>query len=155
MTGFDELLQAARAASDPQRLADAIPYGRLIGVEVTWRDGALGFRLPFAQGNIGNPMMPALHGGLVGAFMEHAAILHLLWTQEALRVPKVIDFSIDYLRPGQASVLMARCDVRRQGRRVANVGVSAWQADEREGERVIAHARMHFLLSAGDGGTES
>lgn len=149
MPAFEDVVRAARSSMDPQRLADAIPYGRLIGAEVKEADGELRFRLPFEPGNIGNPLLPALHGGLVGAFMEHAAILHLLWTQETLRVPKVVDFSIDFLRPGHAAALMARCEVRRQGRRVANVGVTAWQDDDVEGERIIAHARTHFLLPGG------
>jgi uncharacterized protein (TIGR00369 family) len=122
-----------------------VPYGRLLGIQFEeLSDGALVFRLPFQQRNIGNPFLPALHGGVIGAFMEHAAILHLLWRQETTRLPKVIDFSIDYLRPGRPEEVLARCEVRRQGKRVANVGVVAWHGGDED--RMIATARSHFLL---------
>ncbi|WP_435101686.1 PaaI family thioesterase [Arhodomonas sp. AD133] len=139
-------MQAARQAEDPEALVALIPYARLLGVSFTATDEALTFRLDFHEGNVGNPYLPALHGGVIGAFMENAAILHLLWTQEATRVPKVVDFSIDYLRPGHPDVLWAACDVRRQGRRVANVGVAAWQEGD-DGQRDVATARCHFLLA--------
>ncbi len=149
MSAFEEVIRTARAAADPQRLADATPYARLSGVEMSLTGGEPLFCLGFRPGNIGNPLLPALHGGVVGAFMEHAAILHLLWTQETLRLPKVVDFSIDYLRPGRPRALFARCDVRRHGRRVVNVGISAWQGEEGAG-RSIAHARTHLLLPDAD-----
>jgi uncharacterized protein (TIGR00369 family) len=147
MTALEDVVRRARTAGDPQQLADAIPYNGLIGAEMYLEEGELRFRLQFREGNIGNPLLPALHGGVVGAFMENAAVLHLLWTQESTRVPKVVDFSIDYLRPGRPEDLYARCLVRRQGRRVANVSVTSWQAGGRGGrERIVAHARTHFLL---------
>ncbi len=147
MTDLENVVRRARVAGDPQQLADAIPYNGLIGGEMFLEGAELRFRLRFREGNIGNPLLPALHGGVVGAFMEHAAVLHLLWTQEAARLPKVVDFSIDYLRPGRPEDLYVRCSVRRQGRRVANVSVTSWQPGAKEGrERVVAHARTHFLL---------
>lgn len=141
-----ERVQAARAAREPAALVALIPYARLLGVSFREDHDGLLFRLAFRDGNVGNPTLPALHGGVIGAFMESAAVLHLLWTQQANLVPKVVDFSIDYLRPGRAETLWARCDVRRQGRRVANVGSIAWQ-DAGGDARDVASARCHFLLA--------
>jgi len=147
MKDFMERIAAAREARDPDALVALIPYAGLLGLSFREEEaGALRFRMGFQEGNLGNPHLPALHGGVIGAFMEHAAVLHLLWRQEAARVPKVVDFSIDYLRPGRPETLWAQCDVRRQGRRVANVGVYAWQSGG-DTERAVATARCHFLLS--------
>lgn len=146
MKRLSEAVASARRSGDPQRLVDVIPYARFIGARLAESDGDLLAELPYSERNIGNPQLPALHGGVIGAFMENAAILHLLWRQETARVPKVVDFSIDYLRPGRPQALYARCDVRRQGKRVANVGVEAWQHDEDGERKLIATARAHFLL---------
>ncbi|HET8700792.1 MAG TPA: PaaI family thioesterase [Nitrococcus sp.] len=146
MTDFVAVLQAARQARDYQRIIDLIPYARLLGIRFSEDEHGLLFQLPFQRQNLGNPYQPALHGGVIGACMENAAIVHLLWNQESFRLPKIIDFSVDYLSPGRAQELYVRCDVRRQGRRVANVGIVAWQAP---GQRIVATARTHFLLTPG------
>lgn len=145
MSEFREMVLAARQARDYQQLIDLIPYARMLGIAFHEDDdGELVFRLGFQKQNIGNPAMPALHGGAVGAFMEHAAIFELLWRLEATMLPRVVDFSIDYLRPGRPEDTFARCRVWRQGQRVANVAVETWQSDR---EATIATARGHFLLS--------
>jgi len=150
--GFLNALEQARGAGDPDAFCAAVPYARLLGMGFRELDADLLFSLPFRQDNIGNPLRPALHGGVIGAFMEHAAIIHLLWYGESRRLPKVVDFSIDYLRPGQPETTFARCTTCRQGKRVANVAVAAWQDDR---ERPIATARAHFLRSGGGEGPDS
>jgi len=139
-----DLVLEARAAGDCQRLVDLVPYARLIGMDFSATKQGLLFRLPFRQENVGNYLLPAIHGGVVAAFMEHSALLQILWNMESTILPKVVDFSIDYLRPARAETTYANCSVIRQGQRIANVAVSAWQG---EPDRVVATARMHFLLS--------
>lgn len=135
----------ARARGDSRAMVDLIPYARLLGMDFSeCEPGKLCYRLAYREQNIGNHLLPALHGGVIAAFMEHAALLELLWNQETSVLPKVIDFSIDYLRPGRPETTFAECTVVRQGQRVANVAVSAWQSSR---ERVIATARCHYLLS--------
>lgn len=79
--------------------------------------------------------------------MELAAQAQILWEagNELEGLPRVVDFSIDYLRPGRPEDVMADCRVWRQGQRVANIAVVAWQGDP---ERIIATARGHFLMPA-------
>lgn len=145
MIELAELVAQVRADKDYERLAEFVPYAKLIGVSFTEQpDGSLLFSLQFRPDNIGNALLPALHGGVIAAFMEHSATLQLLWNMESTTLPKIIDFSIDYLRPGRPETLYAQCSVVRQGQRVANVAVNAWQGSP---ERVVATARMHFLLS--------
>ncbi|RYZ35655.1 MAG: PaaI family thioesterase, partial [Myxococcaceae bacterium] len=60
------------------------------------------------------------------------------------RVPKVISSTVDFLRSGKAQDTFARAFITRQGRRVANVRVEAWQDDR---TRPIASSHALFLLS--------
>jgi len=139
-----EFLQAAKESGDYTAIIDQIPYARLLGVLMREDKGEPLFELPFADKNIGNTHLPALHGGVIGGFMENAALLHLVWARESSEVPRTIDFSLDFLRSGKAQTTFARCDITKQGKRVANVRMVAWQEDE---SKPIAVARAHFLLS--------
>jgi uncharacterized protein (TIGR00369 family) len=105
--------------------------------------GQLQARLAFKPSNIGNPRVPALHGGVVGAFLETTAILQLLLSQESQELPKIINITVDYLRPASPVDTFAEGLITRQGRRIANVAVEAWQ-DRRE--RLVATANCRFLL---------
>ena len=92
-------------------------------------------------------MLPALHGGVLGAFMEMTALAQLSIREPLRRQPKTIDITIEYLRPGRALTTYARADVRKLGRRVANVHVEAWQ-EERASP--VAALRGHFMLSVAE-----
>lgn len=137
-------LQAAKESGDYSHVIDQIPYAKLLGVVMREEAGAPLFELPFAEANIGNTHLPALHGGVIGGFLESAALLHLVWARESDEVPRTIDFSLDFLRSGRAQTVFARCDITKQGKRVANVRMTAWQDDE---NKPIAVARAHLLLS--------
>ena len=140
---MNEALDLARAQDDFSALIGQIPYARFLGMKAQRVDEVLHFALPHQDQLIGNARLPALHGGVVAAFMENAALLHVLWAQAETRLPKSIDFSIDYLRSARTRDCWARCEVTRQGRRVAQAQVRCWQDDP---ERPIALARAHFLL---------
>ena len=124
-------------------LMDFCPYAQLIGMQPKVENGELLFFLPFQPHNIGNDQLPALHGGLIGGFMEMAALMHMLCIQESNNVPRTIDFSIDYLRPGLAKDMRATCSVTKHGKQVANVQVTAWQDSP---DKPVAVARAHLLL---------
>jgi uncharacterized protein (TIGR00369 family) len=144
MTGnLKDQVRLAQASGDFKILLDAIPYARLIGIGCSRQGDDLIFRLPVSQGNVGNPLLPALHGGVIAGFMEVSASMHLLIAMEAGRMPKIIDFSLDYLRAGLFRDTYAQCQVWRQGRRVANVAITAWQSTPAE---PIATARAHFKI---------
>ena len=59
------------------------------------------------------------------------------------RLPKTIDFTVDYLRSGLPRDAYARARVNRSGRRYASVHVEAWQ-DNRS--RLFAQGTGHFLM---------
>jgi hypothetical protein len=85
---FKTRLEQAHARGDYEALLDLIPYAKLIGIECTRQGDELLFRLPANKDNIGNPILPALHGGVIAGFMELSAALHLLEFTGAPGVPK-------------------------------------------------------------------
>ncbi|WP_416137542.1 PaaI family thioesterase [Halomonas sp. HK25] len=145
--GFDNVawIERTRQEGDVAAWLALIPYARRIGVSVETDpdDDGLRFRLEPHADNVGNVLLPALHGGVVAAFMETAATLDLMLAAREARLPRIVDLSIDYLRTARAVPTFARCSLLREGRRLANVQVKAWQ--ERESVPV-ATARLHFVL---------
>ena len=139
------LIEACRnGEANYQDLVDRVPYARFLGIELLVQGEELTFILPRDEDNIGNPTLPALHGGAVAGFMEQAAIIFILLEMGEPKVPKTIDFTIDYLRAGLFRDTFAECRITRLGRRIANVHISAWQ---KRREEPITIARAHFLLS--------
>jgi acyl-coenzyme A thioesterase PaaI-like protein len=145
-----------------RRLVDAVPYIQFLGIRFDRRGDELTAVMPFEEKLIGNPRLPALHGGATAAFLEVTAIIELSWTAlwddleagqrdpaltpAAMQLPKTIDFTIDYLRSGLPRDAYARARVNRSGRRYASVHVEAWQ-DNRS--RLFAQATGHFLMPVG------
>lgn len=148
LTDLASARRAARDQGDFSLLRARVPYAAFLDVQVALANGAPRFRLPFRPSLIGNPALPALHGGAVAGFMENAALLHLLLLLAEPKVPKAIDFSVDYLRSANAVDAHAACEVARQGRRVAQVQIRCWQdeAGHPGRTREIALGRAHFLL---------
>ena len=96
--------------------------------------------LPFAARLIGNPILPALHGGVVASFLELAALARL--DAEGKR-PRTIDITVDYLRPARPVTTYADARILKLGRRAANVAVEAWQEDRAS---PVAALRGHFMI---------
>jgi uncharacterized protein (TIGR00369 family) len=131
----------------PREIADLIegvPYARFIGLKVQIFGDEMTGVLPFKESNVGNPLLPALHGGVIGAFMEVTAIVQLSIAEPQARMPRSVDVSIDFLRSGRPMTTFARAHINRVGRRIANVQVEAWQEER---SRPIAALRGHFMLT--------
>ena len=139
---WQERVGAARQECDPQSLLDMIPYAAFIGAQAKVDDRRLLYWLDKRASNIGNPSLPAIHGGVIGGFLELAAAIEIIYSLDVAEVPKVVDFSLDYLRPGRYKTIYASCKVMRQGKKLVNVSAKAWQDDE---QTPIATARCHFL----------
>lgn len=138
-----ERLTAAKQAGDYQGLFDAIPYAKFLGLTAAMHGDELITTMGYAEHLIGNPALPALHGGTLGALLESAAIFELLWRAETVVLPKTITVTIDYLRSAGAADTHARALVTRQGRRISNVRVEAWQGDR---SAPVASAHGIFLV---------
>ena len=142
-------------------LVAGVPYLNWLGIRFDRRGDELTAVLPFDHKLIGNPLLPALHGGVTAAFLEVTAIIELAWSamwqdlesgriapdlavpDSLPRLPRTIDFTVDYLRSGLPRDAFARARVVRSGRRYASVHVEAWQ-DNRA--RIFAQATGHFMM---------
>lgn len=130
--------------SDPNAILRTVPYCAWLGLTARIEDGAPILDMPFDPKLIGNPMLPALHGGVVGSLLETAAIVQTIWETGAVKLPKPVDITIDYLRSGKAVESHARAWLARQGRRVVSARAEMWQEDP---AKPVASFRGHFLLS--------
>lgn len=142
-------------------LVDGVPYIRFLGITFDRRGDELTGVLNFDDKLIGNPFLPAIHGGVTAAFLEVTAIITLSWSHlfpqiesgelnpddilkdENVRFPKTIDFTVDYLRSGLPRDAYARAFINRSGRRYASVRVEAWQDNH---ARLFAQGTGHFLM---------
>lgn len=138
-----DALAAVRETGDFTALQEVIPYARFMGITAELVDGDVVGRMRYADHLVGNPTVPALHGGTLGALMESTAIFKLLWQGETTGVPKTINITVEYLRGARPEDVFARAEFTRHGRRVANVRVFAYQDDP---ECPAAVATAHFLL---------
>jgi len=139
------------------KLVGCVPYIQYLGVTFDRRGEELTAVLPYADKLIGNPLLPAIHGGVTSAFLEITSVISLSWAtlwddlesgelesdSRAFRMPKTIDFTVDYLRSGLPRDACARVRITRSGRRYASVHVEGWQ-DNRE--KLFAQATGHFLM---------
>jgi uncharacterized protein (TIGR00369 family) len=140
---LEERLAEAKASGNVQGILDAVPYSQFLGLQASLQGGELITTMRYADHLIGNPALPALHGGTLGALLESAAIFELLWRAETIVLPKTITFTVDFLRSGAARDTYASATITRQGRRVANVRVEAWQQDR---ATPVATAHAIFLV---------
>ena len=74
-----------------QATLQRIPYARFLGVRAELAGDEMTAVLPFDDHLIGNPILPALHGGVIGAFMEMTAVLQLTIGQGVAPQPRPID----------------------------------------------------------------
>jgi len=146
--GIVDRIAAFRQSGDPEPLMAAIPYATFMGITVDTRGEQLVGCLRYADHLIGNPTLPALHGGTLGALLESTAIFHLLWEAETLLLPKIITITVDFLRSGRPVDTYAKGIITKQGRRVVNVRAEAWQDDP---SRPIAIGNCHLLIVPRDG----
>ncbi|MEI9930936.1 MAG: PaaI family thioesterase [Rhizomicrobium sp.] len=129
--------------ADPNAILQTVPYCVWLGLIARIEDGVLILDMPFDAKLIGNPILPALHGGVVGSLLETAAIVQTIWETGADKLPKPVDITVDYLRSGRAVESHARAWLARQGRRVVSARAEMWQEDT---AKPIASFRGHFLL---------
>jgi uncharacterized protein (TIGR00369 family) len=137
-------LRAEGRGQDMQAVVERIPYARVLGIAVERKGNEITTVMPFHDRLVGNTLLPAIHGGAIGAFLEMTAVIQLLFDTASERLPKTIDVSIDYLRSARAVTTYGRAIVTRHGRRVANVRSEIWQ-DERDKPVAVSHG--HYLLT--------
>ena len=132
---------------------------KLLGIRLDFVNDELRVSLPYSEQIIGNPDLPAIHGGVTASLLEITAKVTLclkilsvgsqyetkstILGEKGLELPKTISFYVDYLRSGKPLDSFARAKVYRMGRRYASVQVEAWQDDR---SRMFTQGTGHFLL---------
>lgn len=124
-------------------ILDRIPYARFLDLRTQISGDEVTVIMPFADRLIGNPMLPALHGGSTAALLEMTAMAQVALSFPGARLPRPINVTVAYLRTGRPVDVFARASISRAGRRVAHVQADAWQ-DQRD--QPIASLTAHFLL---------
>ncbi|MCP3394836.1 PaaI family thioesterase [Bradyrhizobium sp. CCGB12] len=136
------------APEDPEGPFARSPFARCLGIRVN-QDGTL--TMPFSPKIIGNPILPAIHGGMTGAFLETTAIIGVARELGAAAPPKPIGLTVNYLRSGRALDTFANVSIVKQGRRIVAFEARAWQDDA---NKPIATAFGHFMLRPTPGSDE-
>lgn len=124
-------------------ILDRMPYARFLGLQTLISGDEITVTMPFQDRLIGNPMLPALHGGSTAALLEMTAMAQVALIFPAQRLPRPINVTVAYLRTGRPVDVFARAKISRAGRRVAHVQAEAWQEDR---SQPIASLTAHFLL---------
>jgi uncharacterized protein (TIGR00369 family) len=125
-----------------------MPFVRYMGV-VVLEIGEQGLlcHMPFKKEFIGNPNLPAIHGGAIASFLETSAIATANWSASALGQSDValpVSVSFDYLRSAATEDLYARTYVVKQGRRLAQITCAAYQSDPL---KPVTSLHASFLMS--------
>jgi uncharacterized protein (TIGR00369 family) len=105
------------------------------------RDSGLVVIMPPGDGVTGRPGF--LHGGAIAGLLDFTAWVTLCDALDDGATIKPISSSTDFMRGGKLEPTNARASIVRLGRRIANVGVVAWQDDE---TKPIASANLKFLI---------
>jgi len=124
-----------------------LPYARFLGLTGEQDGDVLTVTMPFADKLIGNPLLPALHGGSTAAMLELTAVAQVALLYPRLKLPRPINVTVAYLRSGRPVNVRARARISKAGRRVAHVQAEAWQEDEAQ---PIATLSAHFLVAEHD-----
>ena len=126
------------------------PFHAWLGVTaVAASPGRAVLRIPPNESFVGNPLIPAVHGGIVAALIDLAGGAALFVD---LRIPTpTIDMRVDYLRPAIAGkALVAEARVKARGKTVAFVDVDVTDEDA----RLVAQGRCAYSVKDAAGGPQ-
>jgi uncharacterized protein (TIGR00369 family) len=120
-----------------QFMEQRIPFNRFLGIQVkVLQDGFARMELPFRQEFIGDPVRPALHGGVVSTLVDTCggcAVWTRVDTQDRVAT---VDLRVDYLRPGPLADLACEATVVRAGNRVGVADMKLFAIEDPD--RIIA-----------------
>ena len=142
-TRLPDAVVRARATRDFTHILKAVPYFRFLGLAVHEQEGQLIVVLPGEEKHIGRPDPPFIHGGVIGALLESTALIQLMAT-DTVHVAKTVNITTNFLRSAKVVDTYACATIAKQGRRIANVHIQAWQEDR---NKPIATGYGHFLLT--------
>ena len=101
------------------------------------------FHLGFEEPHIGNPIIRAIHGGVVSTFMENAAFLYTFASLDVNTEITTTSVHTNYLRSTKDQDMHAKVEVHRMGRRFGFLQATSWQGDE---EKPVAIAEIGIRI---------
>jgi uncharacterized protein (TIGR00369 family) len=117
-----------------------IPFNAVLGIDILeLAPGRAVLVVPFRPELIGDPVRPALHGGVISALADTCggcAVWSAIGDQDRV---STIDLRVDYLRPGMPEDLHASGTVLRVGNRVGVASVSLFHPSRPE--ELVAEAK--------------
>ena len=111
-----------------------IPFNEVLGIRiVSLGEGEARLEIPFRESLIGDPLRPAIHGGVISSLIDTCggAAVFTQFDDIGDRT-STVDLRIDYLRPGGKDTLIADGKVVRAGNKVAVVDVVVFHPGQAE-----------------------
>jgi uncharacterized protein (TIGR00369 family) len=139
---------------DPQILREImekmIPFNRFLGLTLTEvRPGFARLEVPYRDELIGDPVRPALHGGVISALIDTCGGA-ACWTEiDAADRISTVDLRVDYLRPGRKLRIIAEGRVIRMGNHVGVADVTVFHPDA-PGELVACGKGVYSVRRGSD-----
>ena len=116
-------------------------FAKLLGTMMT-QSGET-FTLIPSEELVGNPILPALHGGAIASFLELAAQLALSRALSPGRSSRLISVNLQFLAPVRLGAISTTPTLMRVGRRVAVVHA---EGVDRERKKKLCLAQLEFAL---------
>ena len=115
-----------------QLLEEVIPFNRFLGIRAREiSDEHITLELPFREEFVGDPIRPALHGGVMSTLADVTGGIAVWSRMEDHRARvSTIDMRIDYLRPGKLEAVCAEGRVVRLGNRVGVTDMRLYHPSE-------------------------
>ncbi len=122
-----------------QLMDEAIPFNRHLGLLSTSVErGRYAARLPFKPELVGDPLRPALHGGVLSMMADTVGGGAVFTRTKVGDRVATIDLRIDYLRPGRLEELFAEAEVVRLGNRVGVSTIKLFHEGGRDAPVAVA-----------------
>jgi len=134
-----------------QVMEEMIPFNRYLGVRaIDVRKGFARLEVPFRDELVGDPLRPALHGGVLSALADTCggAAVWVSIDDERARI-STIDLRIDYLRPARLVDVIAEASVVRLGNRVGVAEMVAYH-EGRKHEPVATGTAVYNVRRSGE-----
>lgn len=130
-----------------QLLEHFIPFNRHLGVRVPIVErGFVRMEVPFRDEFVGDPLRPALHGGILSTVADTAGGAAVWASLEDSRARvSTIDLRIDYLRPGKLDTIVCEARLVRLGNRVGVADMKVFNAGD--ADTVIATGKGVYNIT--------
>ena len=122
-----------------------IPFDLFLGIKVECVEKNFAkLRLPYRPEFIGDPRIPAQHGGVISMLIDTCGG-SAVWASVDVRDSiATIDMRVDYLRPAPPEDLIAEARVKLLGNRVGNTQIIVYAASDPD--HIIAEGRAVYNI---------